>query len=65
MTTSRSTLALILVAVFIVFATLSNTVGDGNVFGAVTFFVWALAVLGLLALGVRTLLDRRSVGGSR
>ena len=60
MTTSRSTLALILVAVAAVFATLSNTVGDGNVFGGIAFFVWALAVLGVLTLGVRTLLDRRS-----
>lgn len=59
MTTSRSTLALILVAVVGIFATLSNTVGDGNVFGGIAFFVWVLAVLGLLTLGVRTLLDRR------
>jgi hypothetical protein len=37
----------------------SEHVGDGNAFGGVAFFVCVLAVLGLLTLGVRTVLDRR------
>lgn len=60
MPTSRSTHVLILVTVAAVFMTLSNTVGDGNLFGGIAFFIWALAVLGLLTLGVRCLLERRS-----
>lgn len=49
--------ALILIAVVVVFAALSNTVGDGNLFGGIAFFVWALALLALVGLGVRALAD--------
>ena len=51
-------IALILVAVVVVFAALSNTVGDGNLFGGIAFFVWALALLALIGLGVRSLAAR-------
>ncbi len=50
--------AIILIAVIVVFAALSNTVGDGNTFGGIAFFVWALALLALIGLGVRSAATR-------
>lgn len=50
--------ALILVAVIVTFIVISNTVGDGNTLGGIAFFVWALALLALVGLGVRSLLAR-------
>lgn len=50
--------ALILLAVIVTFIVISNTVGDGNALGGVAFFVWALALLALVGLGVRSLLAR-------
>ena len=50
--------ALILAAVAVAFMIISNTVGDGNTLGGIAFFIWALAVLALIGLGVRSLTTR-------
>ena len=54
--------ALILLAVVVAFAAISNTVGDGNALGGVAFLVWAAALLALIALGVRRLVTRDRTG---
>ena len=51
-------IALILAAVAVTFMIISNTVGDGNTLGGIAFFIWAFAVLGLIGLGVRSLITR-------
>lgn len=58
MTSSPSRLAPALLTVVVLFIVLSNTIGDGNLFGGIAFFVWVLALLGLIVLGVRTLVQR-------
>lgn len=58
MTSSPSRIAPALLAVVVLFIVLSNTVGDGNLFGGIAFFVWVLALLGLIVLGVRAVVQR-------
>lgn len=58
MTSSPSRLAAALLLIVAVFIVLSNTVGDGNLFGGIAFFVWVFALLALIVLGVRTLVQR-------
>ena len=50
--------ALILAAVAVTFMIVSNTVGDGNTLGGIAFFIWALAVLALVGLGVKAVVRR-------
>ncbi len=50
--------ALALFATVIAGILLSNTVGDGNALGGVMFFVWAIALVSLIGLGVRALVSR-------
>jgi hypothetical protein len=59
---SRTTLAQILLGILIAFFVISNTVGNGNALGGVAFFVWVLAAIALIAIGVKTLLERRRNG---
>jgi hypothetical protein len=59
MTSSRATQAKLLLVVLVAFFAISNTIGDGNALGGIAFVVWALAAVALIALGVKTALERR------
>lgn len=51
-------IALILIAFIITMIVVSNTVFDGTAAGGIAFLLWALALLALIGLGVRSLLAR-------
>jgi heme exporter protein D len=59
MTSSRADQAKLLLVIIVAFFAISNTIGDGNALGGIAFVVWALAALALIALGVKTALERR------
>jgi hypothetical protein len=59
MTSSRATQAKLLLVILVAFFVISNTIGDGNALGGIAFVVWALAAVALIALGVKTALERR------
>ncbi len=63
MNRSRATLAQILLGVLVAFFVISNTVGDGNTLGGIAFFIWALAAVALIGLGVKALFERRRRNG--
>lgn len=50
--------ALILVAFIVTMIVASNVFFDGTTAGGVAFILWALALLALIGLGVRSLLAR-------
>ena len=59
MTSSPATAAKVLLGILVAFFVISNTIGDGNALGGIAFVVWALAAVALIALGVKTALERR------
>ena len=63
MGSSTARTAQVLLGIVVVFFVVSNTVGDGNALGGIAFFIWVLAAVALIGLGIKTLLDRRRVDG--
>ncbi|MEA2405237.1 MAG: hypothetical protein QOE08_1884 [Thermoleophilaceae bacterium] len=63
MNRSRATQAQVLLGILVAFFVISNTAGNGNTLGGIAFFIWALAAVALIGLGIKTLLDRRRGNG--
>ena len=51
--------ALILIAFIVTMIVVSNTFFDGTTAGGIAFVLWALALLALIGLGVRSLVERK------